>query len=167
MRGDAEGGGDDNDGEGEQQAVQQIFFLTDFGVHFAAPFIAGSKSQKTKPSRWTISPVRTEMGQRKTGPSKTNVWNSPFSPQGSAPGGRSRKKESSSSRPTKLGARTLGSMQAAMARKRCSWKKRMSSRVSRFQMGKRAVMPMRARLFSRQARRSSRKMSPNATLRTP
>src|SRR5690349_24688265 len=140
MRGDAECSSEDNDGEGEQQTVKQIFFLRKFGVHFAAPFIAGSKSQKTKPSRWTISPVRTEMGQRKTGPSKTNVWNSPFSPQGSAPGGRSRKKESSSSRPTKLGARTLGSMQAAMARKRCSWKKRMSSRVSRFQMGKRAVI---------------------------
>src|SRR5882762_4355468 len=79
------------------------------------------------------------------GPSKTKVWNSPFSPQGSAAGGRSRKKESSSSRPAKLGSRILLSMQAAMARNCCSWKRRINSRVSRYQMGKRAVMPRRAR----------------------
>src|SRR6267143_6591600 len=82
------------------------------------------------------------------GASKTKVWNSPFSPHGSALGGRSRKKDSSSSRPAKLGSRILLSMHAAMARTRCSWKWRINSRVSRFQMGKSAVMPMRARFFS-------------------
>ncbi len=35
----------------------------------------------------------------KMGPSKTKVWNSPFSPQGSTLGGRSAKKDASSSRP--------------------------------------------------------------------
>jgi len=70
------------------------------------------------------------------GPSKTKVWNSPFSPQGSAVGGRSRKKESSSSRPAKLGSRTLVSMQAAMARKCCSWKRRINRAYRASRWGK-------------------------------
>src|SRR5215471_5102896 len=136
MRRNTQDGRNDNDGQSKQQSIEQGFFLRYFSFHFAAPCVAGNKSQKTKPSRWTTSPVRIGIGQRKMGPSKTKVWNSPFSPQGSALGGRSWKKEASSSRPAKLGARTFGSMQAATARKWRAWKKRMSSHVSRFQMGK-------------------------------
>src|SRR5229473_2591994 len=65
-----------------------------------------------KESRSTISPGQTGIGLWKIGPSKTKVWNSPFSPQGSTPEGKSRKKEASSSRPAKLRSRTLGSMHA-------------------------------------------------------
>src|SRR5260370_2132705 len=119
MRSDAQSSGEQNQGESEQRAVEQIFFLRHFGVHFVDSSICGKRSQNTKPSRFTTSPVRTGMGDLKIGPSKTKVWNSPFSPQGSAWGGRSRKKESSSSRPAKLGSRTLVSMQAAIALKRC------------------------------------------------
>src|SRR5438046_166705 len=34
---DAESGGDDNYGEGEQQAIKQSFFWRDFGVHISTP----------------------------------------------------------------------------------------------------------------------------------
>src|SRR5205814_2100633 len=34
---DAESGGDDNYGEGEQQAIKQRFFWRDFGVHISTP----------------------------------------------------------------------------------------------------------------------------------
>src|SRR5258708_37882294 len=46
-------------------------------------------SAKTNPSRSTISPVWTGIGLENIGPAYTKVWNSPFSPQGSIPGGRS------------------------------------------------------------------------------
>ena len=58
------------------------------------------------------------------GPAKTKVWNSPFSPQGSTPGGRSRKKEASSSRPAKDLSSFFGSMQTVMARKPSSTNRR-------------------------------------------
>src|SRR6266702_2279883 len=118
VRGDAQGGGEQDHTEREQRAIEQTFILRNFRIHFVSS-ISGNKSQNTKPSRFTTSPVRTGMGEWKMGPSKTKVWNSPFSPHGSAWGGRSRKKDSSSSRPAKLGERTLVSMHAAMARKRC------------------------------------------------
>ena len=44
----------------------------------------GVRSQKTKPSRSTISPVSQGMGSAKIGPAQTKVWNSPCSPQGSS-----------------------------------------------------------------------------------
>jgi hypothetical protein len=50
---------------------------------------AGVKSQKTKPSRWTTSPVSHAICSVKIGPVWTKVWNSPFSPQGSTLGGSS------------------------------------------------------------------------------
>jgi hypothetical protein len=49
----------------------------------------GVRSQKTNPSRSTISPLSQAIGSAKTGPAETKVWNSPFSPQGSTPGGSS------------------------------------------------------------------------------
>ena len=52
-------------------------------------------SQKTNPARRTISPTSTRMGREKIGPSNTSVWNSPFSPHGSTPSGRSRRSDSS------------------------------------------------------------------------
>jgi hypothetical protein len=48
---------------------------------------AAVRSQKTNPSRSTISPVSQAIGSAKIGPAETKVWNSPFSPQGSTPGG--------------------------------------------------------------------------------
>src|SRR5947209_10334136 len=60
-----------------------------------------------RPPRSTLFPYTTLF--RFMGPSKTKVWNSPFSPQGSTAGGRSRKNAASSSRPAKLRSRTLGS----------------------------------------------------------
>src|SRR5207245_10132130 len=42
---------------------------------------------------------------------------------------------------------------------------RVSSRVSRFQIGKIAVIPIRARFFSRYSRRSSRKISDRKSTR--
>ncbi len=48
---------------------------------------AGSTSANTNPSRSTTSPDNTGTGRENTGASCTNVWNSPFSPQGSIPGG--------------------------------------------------------------------------------
>src|ERR1700675_3772001 len=63
------------------------------------------------------------------GPSKTKVWNSPFSPQGSACGGRSQKKDSSNSRPAKLESRTLLSTQTTTARNRWGEKERTTCGV--------------------------------------
>ncbi len=40
------------------------------------------RSQKTKPSRSTTSPVAYTIGSEKIGPAWTKVWNSPFSPHG-------------------------------------------------------------------------------------
>ena len=62
MRSDAQGGGKHNQSESEQRAVKRIFFLGHFGVHFVASSICSNKSQNTKPSRFTTSPVRTGMG---------------------------------------------------------------------------------------------------------
>ena len=62
MRGDAQGGGKQNQGKSEQRAVEQIFFLRHFGVDFVASSICSNRSQNTKPSRFTTSPVRMGMG---------------------------------------------------------------------------------------------------------
>src|SRR5258708_34099607 len=79
------------------------------------------------------------MGLRKMGPSKTNVWNSPFSPQGSTLGGKSRKNCWSSSRPAKVGSSTLGSTQAARARKPVAWNLRFSTGGYGFLVGETAA----------------------------
>ncbi len=53
------------------------------------------RSQKTNPSRSTISPRSQAIGSARIGPAETKVWNSPFSPQGSTPGGSSASSRSS------------------------------------------------------------------------
>src|SRR5579859_527895 len=63
MGSDAQGGGEGNDGQGEQRTIKQIFFLRELGIHVVAFSISKSISQKTKPSRLTISPVRMGMGE--------------------------------------------------------------------------------------------------------
>jgi hypothetical protein len=52
-------------------------------------------SANTKPSRSTMSPSAQRIGRPNSGPSWTKVWNSPFSPQGSTPGGSSASRRSS------------------------------------------------------------------------
>ena len=70
------------------------------------------KSQNTKPSRVTVSPTRTAMGERNMGPAQAKVWNSPFSAQGSTPEGNSASRAASKRRPAKLSGSLLGSTQA-------------------------------------------------------
>jgi hypothetical protein len=82
-------------------------------------------------------------------------------------GGRSRRKLSSSIRPANAALRTFRSTQTTIARNPAAKKSRMSSRVSRFQRGKRPCIPIRARCASRYRRTSSRKISPKTTERTP
>src|SRR5215469_9435489 len=94
-----------------------------FGEHGCSPSTIGSKSQKTKESRSTTWPARTRTGERKMGPSKTKVWNSPYSPHGSTPAGKSSKKEASSWRPANDGSSFLGSMQTVTARKPSAMKR--------------------------------------------
>src|SRR4028118_412153 len=53
-------------------------------------------------SRNTFFPDLYDLDSLKIGPSKTKVWNSPFSPQGSIPGGKSFRKSRSIIRPAKL-----------------------------------------------------------------
>src|ERR1700687_4381156 len=71
VRSDAQGSGKQNQGERKQCAIEQIFFLGHFCVHLVASSICGIRSQNTKPSRFTTSPVRMGMGDCKIGPSKT------------------------------------------------------------------------------------------------
>src|SRR5262249_3867382 len=165
MRKDANGCGDENQHGSDYQlrGVQTAIDIFIFDFHRSCSF----KSQNMKPSRSTSSPRRTAIVLLKIGPPKTKVWNSPFSPQGSTFSGRSAKNSGVSSRPEKLRSSFLGSMQTAMAWNPSAQNSRASSAVSRLQMGKTACMPRRARLRSRYSRRSSRKMSPNATMRTP
>ena len=47
-----------------------------------------ARSQNTNPSRSTTGPTTTGTGRTNPGPLNTNVWNSPFSPHGSAPLGQ-------------------------------------------------------------------------------
>jgi phenylalanyl-tRNA synthetase beta chain len=49
---------------------------------------SGIRSASANPSRWTTHRVRTGISRSNIGPPLTNVWNSPFSPQGSVPCGR-------------------------------------------------------------------------------
>lgn len=59
---------------------------------------SGSNSKSVywkRPSRSTLSPRRRVSGMRRPGPAWTRVWNSPFSPQGSTPAGRSSSRASS------------------------------------------------------------------------
>src|SRR5882757_11434933 len=153
MRHNAQHGGENDHYSGENGAKYENmsgrFFLEHDSSQTSLRAFPGNRSQKTKESRRTTSPRVKSTGREKMGPSKTKVWNSPFSPQGSTPGGRSAKKDSSSSRPAKVGSRTFESMQMATERNCAAWNSRMSSRVSRFQMGKRACISTRARFFSR------------------
>src|SRR6476646_5874798 len=63
MRSDAQGSAENNNADSEQRAIKQVFFLRQWRVHVAAFSISSSISQKTKPSRLTISPVRKEIGE--------------------------------------------------------------------------------------------------------
>src|SRR5262249_24335633 len=56
---------------------------------------------KTNPPRSTTGPTTTVRGLRNIGPPVTHVWNSPFSPDGSTPAGRSATRRASNGRPAK------------------------------------------------------------------
>src|SRR5205823_955843 len=78
--------------------------------------VLSTRSQYTnRPSRTTICPRRTASGWAKIGPPYTNVWNSPFSPHGSTPRGRSASSAASNSRPANSAARARESTHARIA----------------------------------------------------
>ena len=60
--------------------------------HRPPPRRAGSRSAYTNPSRSVTMPDSTANGCMNIGPSETNVWNSPRSPQGSTSGGSAARK---------------------------------------------------------------------------
>src|SRR5581483_7483759 len=115
----------------------------------ARPLRARSRSQKTKPSRSTTSPRRQATGALKIGPAWTNVWNSPFSPQGSTELGRSASRARSKARPANDPSSLRGSTQIRFASKPASMKSRASFAVSRPQIGKRPRRPTAASCCSR------------------
>src|SRR2546427_6031551 len=76
-----------------------------------------TRSQYTKrPSRTTTGPRSWLTGSRRPGPAYTNVWNSPFSPQGSTPGGRADSSPASNSRPANSPASCAASTHTSPAR---------------------------------------------------
>ena len=95
------------------------------------------------------SPARTRTGCRNAGPSHAKLWNSPFSPQGSTPAGRSRSRASSKARPAKLAGSTLGSTQVRAARWPLATISRASSGVGRPQSGNSGTRPVPAMRSSR------------------
>src|SRR4051794_15686362 len=109
----------------------------------------GSRSQKAKPSRITLSPSSTGIGSEKIGPACTKVWNSPFSPQGSPPSGRSASSCASNERPTNDGSSCDGSPDTSTASNPESMKSRASSPVSRPHTGNSARLPASASRSSR------------------
>src|SRR5207244_12652685 len=58
------------------------------------------RSAKAKRSRTKVSPNEIGIGELSIGPAYTKEWNSPFSPHGSASGGRADKRAELNSRPT-------------------------------------------------------------------
>src|SRR5215510_7758659 len=154
-----EGRHEDHDGDWQEtrwNLHRELLVLPGECVQF------GNRSQNKKESFRTISPRRTEISQSNRGPAQAYEWNSPFSPHGSTSSGSSSRNRRSISRPTNESSSLRVSMQQVMERNPRARKVSISSRVSRFQMGKIARMPSFARFRSRYSRRSSRKISPNA-----
>jgi 4-amino-4-deoxy-L-arabinose transferase-like glycosyltransferase len=110
---------------------------------------SGSTSQNTNPSRATTSPTETGMGDENPGASQTKVWNSPRSPQGSTPCGRSARRSASNGRPAKLAGSTVGSTQVSTARTPASSISRARRSVGSSQSGNTGVRPVPARCCSR------------------
>jgi len=82
------------------------------------------------------------------GPSKTKVWNSPFHASVDV-GGKIMEEGFVEFAAAKLGPRTLSRCKRRWRGNVAGEKIESIHGLSRFQMGKRAVMPMRARFFSR------------------
>src|SRR5262249_61013526 len=97
---------------------------------------AYSRSANTNPSRETISPRSTSSGRSNIGPAVTQVWNSPFSPQGSTSRGSASRKRASQDSPAKKGESRRGSTQTTVARRPPASISFASRRVSRPQSGK-------------------------------
>jgi 4-amino-4-deoxy-L-arabinose transferase-like glycosyltransferase len=110
---------------------------------------SGSTSANTNPSRSTTSPIETGRGDENPGASQTNVWNSPRSPQGSTPCGRSARSSASNGRPAKLAGSTAGSTHVSTARTPTSSISRASRSVGSPQSGNTGVMPVPSRCCSR------------------
>src|SRR5260370_5609195 len=150
MRKYEERGSEQNETQNREKAQESSIRIVIHTVEQSfSPWESGTKSQKTKESRSTTCPVTTGTAERKIGPSKTKVWNSPFSPQGSTSIGNSRKKSASNSLPAKDLSSFLGSMQAVLARNPSARKRAASSRVSTSHSGKSADIPTRVRFASR------------------
>jgi len=106
-------------------------------------------SQNTNPSRSTTSPTVTGTGAENPGASQTKVWNSPRSPHGSTPRGRSARRSASKGRPTKLAGSTFGSTQVSTARTPASSISRASRSVGSPHSGNTGAMPVPTRCCSR------------------
>src|ERR1035441_4777956 len=119
----------------------------------------GNKSQNQKESRQTISPKENFTGFLKIGPSKTKVWNSPFSPQGSTCGGSWLRKSSSMTRPTNDGSSFAGSTHTMAVLNPNEMKSLINFDVSRPHIGYRLAMLCLAISRSRYALISSRNRS--------
>ena len=101
------------------------------------------------------------IGAEKPGPSYTKVWNSPRSPHGSTPAGRSASSYSSKVRPANSPGSRLESTQVSTAPTPAASTCRASLAVGRPDSGNRGVIPIGASICSREARTSSRNRSPN------
>jgi glyceraldehyde 3-phosphate dehydrogenase len=110
---------------------------------------AGSRSANTNPSRVSITPARTAIGSENIGPAETQVWNSPFSPQGSTPGGNSASSVRSNARPAKLAGSLRGSTQVKCALRPPAIISSASARVSRPHRGNSGAIPDPASFASR------------------
>src|ERR1039458_4725798 len=121
----------------------------------------GRTSQNANPSRSTTSPTSMSMGDENPGPSKTKVWNSPRSPQGSTPAGRSASRLLSKNRPANHAKNREGSTQVTTAFTPESIIDCASVSVGWLHSGKSGEIPVPASFSARYERTSSKKRSPN------
>ena len=101
-------------------------------------------------SRRAPSPrrVATASGAENIGPATTQVWNSPFSPHGSTPSGRSASSCASNARPAKDAGSFLGSTHVRCALSPPAIISRASSAVSRPHNGNSGAIPLPASFAS-------------------
>src|SRR6202022_2469554 len=85
------------------------------GAVGGGPGAAGTSSANASPRSSTTPETSTSIGARNIGPADAKVWNSPFSPQGSTPAGRSGSSAASHLRPPNAVASLERSTQASLA----------------------------------------------------
>ena len=110
---------------------------------------ASCRSAQANGSRFSIAPTLTRTGPLNIGPSHTHVWNSPFSPHGSTPGGRSINIVALYSRPANDGPRTRVSTHDSRAFRPADIMSRASRSVGMPQTGNSGASPEPASCSSR------------------